>query len=61
MCEMGFRFPALFISKEYVKQADVLERRWKQTQCTLNWGEAFIADLKKRLKTARRTDLVATL
>lgn len=52
MCEMGFRFPALFTSKEYLKQANVLERHWKQTQCTLGGG-AFIADLRKRLKTNR--------
>lgn len=48
MCEVGFRFPALFISKGYFRQANVLERRWKQTQCTLGGG--IYSRFKEKIK-----------
>lgn len=48
MCEMGFRFPTLFISKEYFRKANVLERRWKQTYCTLRGG--IYSGFKEKIK-----------
>lgn len=50
MCEMGFRFPALFTSKEYLKQANVLERHWKQTQCTLGGRGGVYSRFKEKIK-----------